>query len=88
MYYIWCARCLVENDFFRSWHGFLNTPIYQHIYMYLALGHVLDLADVSFCKKKKLKRIHSQMLYIYSICKQWNVSEVITALIKMSPQEK
>lgn len=56
MYYIWCARCLVENDFFRSWHGFLNTPIYQHIYMYLALGHVLDLADVSFCKKKNSKK--------------------------------
>lgn len=56
MYYIWCARCLVENDFFRSWHGFLNPPIYQHIYMYLALGHVLDLADVSFCKKKKTKK--------------------------------
>lgn len=82
----------MENDFFRSWHGLLNSPIYmyQHVYMYmyLALGHELDLADVIFCKKKNLKRIHSQMLYIYSICKQWNVSEVITALIKMSQQEK
>lgn len=61
MYTMYC-KCIIfgvqdvwwKMIFFRSWHGFLNTPIYQHIYMYLALGHVLDLADVSFCKKKKL----------------------------------
>lgn len=64
MYYIWRARCLVENDFFRSWHGFLNTPIYQHIYMYLALGHVLDLADVSFCKKKTKKNTQQNVIHL------------------------
>lgn len=64
MYYIWCARCLVENDFFRSWHGFLNTPISQHIYMYLALGHVLDLADVSFCKKKSKENTQPNVIHL------------------------
>lgn len=66
MYYIWCARCLVENDFFRSWHGFLNTPISQHIYMYLALGHVLDLADVSFCKKQN-KKEYTAKCYTFTV---------------------
>lgn len=65
MYYIWCARCLVENDFFQklAWiseYTYLST----YIYMYLALGHVLDLADVSFCKKKTKKNTQPNVIHL------------------------